>query len=104
MGILKGVLMSIAGLFVSLTLILALGIAFGLMQLPWMNIQREVTQHSQQYVETKRSLLLSLIADAEGAQTPEQKIAITNRFCEEYSYVDFDVPSSVDVFAGRNCR
>ena len=94
----------LAGLVSVIVLIFVLAVVFGLMRLPLMNINREVTQHSQQYVETKRSLLLSLIADAEGAQTSEQRVAITNRFCEEYSYVDFDVPSSVRGFASANCR
>ena len=67
-----------------------------------MDINREITQHSQQYIETKRSLLLSLIADAESIEGA-QKIAILERFCTEYQFVDFDVPSSVHQYAGRNC-
>lgn len=88
----------------AMVLLFGVAVATGLMRLPLMNINREVTQHSQQYVETKRSLLLSLIADAESAQTPGQGVAITNRFCEEYGYVDFDVPDSIHAYAARNCR
>ena len=91
-------------IIIALTLYFFISVAFLGMKLPFMNINREVTQHSQEYVETKRSLLLSLIVDAESAQTPEQKIALINRFCEEYSYVDFDVSSSVNIFAGKNCN
>lgn len=69
-----------------------------------MDINREITQHSQQYIETKRSLLLSLIADSEASTTtPEQRIAIVGRFCNEYSFVDFDVPTEIHQYAGRNC-
>lgn len=88
----------------SLLVLFLILVALGFMRLPLMNIDREVTQHSQQYIETKRSLLLSLIADAKSAQSPEHEIAITNRFCEEYEYVDFDVPNTIHIYAAANCR
>ena len=94
----------IAIVIFTLVLVFGIAVAAGLMRLPLMNINREVTQHSQEYVETKRSLLLTLITDADAASDAGQKIAIINRFCEEYSYVDFDVPQSVHSYAGRNCR
>lgn len=96
--------LALSALVVTLALVFFVAVAFGLMRLPLMNINREVTQHSQQYVETKRSLLLSLIADAESAPTGPQRTAAINRFCEEYGYVDFDVPTSVRGFASVNCR
>ena len=94
----------IGGIIAALIILFFIAVALGAMRLPLMNINREVTQHSQQYVETKRSLLFSLITDAESAQTPEQRVAVINRFCEEYSYVDFDVPSSTRAFASANCN
>jgi hypothetical protein len=98
-----GVVIAVIGGFI-IILLLTLGSLYigGFFKQVNMDINREVTQHSQQYIETKRSLLLSLIADAESAQGG-QKIAIVNRFCEEYSYVDFDVPSDVHSYAARNC-
>jgi hypothetical protein len=100
----KAGLGTIVAIVFVMVLVFGIAVATGVMRLPLINIEREVTQHSQEYIETKRSLLLSLIADAESAQTSEQKVAIVNRFCEEYSYVDFDVPSSVSAYAARNCH
>lgn len=100
----RWVLSSIVALVLIMVIGFGVAVATGLMRLPLMNINREVVQHSQQYVETKRSLLLSLIVDAESATDDGTRIAITNRFCEEYSFVDFDVPDSVYAYAVRNCN
>lgn len=104
MGNVKMGCMLAAGLVIALVVMFFIAVAFGAMRLPLMNIDREVNQRSQQYVETKRSLLFSLISDAESAQTSEQRLAVVNRFCEEYSYVDFDVPPTTRAFASANCR
>lgn len=101
MTILKG----IGALIGALLLIFFLAVVFGLMRLPLMNIDREVTQHSQQYVETKRSLLLSLIQDFEQADGEEgRRTAIANRVCEEATLIPADEhPASVAAFVSRHC-
>lgn len=89
----------------ALLLIFLLAVVLGLMRLPLMNINREVTQHSQQYVETKRSLLLSLIQDYEQVEGQDgRQIAIANRICEESTLIPHDeLPASVASFVSRHC-
>lgn len=98
----RGVGLAVVGFALIVGLLWVLIQVGGFLRQEQMDVNREITQHSQQYIETKRSLLLSLVVDAEAA-SGDQRSAIVHRFCEEYSFVDFDVPATVDEYAGRNC-
>lgn len=93
-----------ATIFVLLLLTLV-AVWLGVIRIPLMNLQREVNQNSQQYVETKRSLLLALLSDYEQAEGEEgRQAALANRICEEASLIQSsEWPSSVAAFASRHC-
>lgn len=95
------------GLFaLGLVLVFTVAIIFGLMRIPLMDIQREGTQRTQQYVETQQGLLLTLITDYEQAEEDSgRQISIKNRICQVSTLIQpSEYPPSVAQFVSTNCR
>lgn len=69
------------------------------------NVNREITQHSQSYVESKTQLLMGLITDYEDPKaTVGQKTAIVNEFCYQVTLLTPEErPAPIVRFQASHC-
>lgn len=89
----------------ALLLIFVLGVAFGYMQLPWMNIQRQVTTHSLQYVQTHQTMMLDYLADYERATDDAHKNAAQIEICQQSALLDqSEWPAQAEAFISTHCH
>lgn len=105
MGTLRFVVGSVGLIILTLLVVFGIAVAVGLMRVPLMDIQREGTQRTQQYVETKQTFLLALLQDYEQAEDDSgRQIAIRDRICSESTLIpNSEHPSSVAAFVSRHC-
>lgn len=95
----------IGGIVLAVALVAAIAVAAPTV-LKWgADVNREVTQHSQAYVESKTQLLNGLITDYEDpAATSGQKAAIVNEFCYQTTLLlASERPANVVRFQTAHC-
>jgi hypothetical protein len=70
------------------------------------DVNREITQHSQQYTEGKTQILLGLINDFENPLSTEgQKSATINEFCYQVTLLlPSERPSVIARFQAEHCN
>ncbi|QQR82150.1 hypothetical protein IPJ70_02595 [Candidatus Campbellbacteria bacterium] len=120
----KDVLKFIVWMFLAATVVAVLGAYLSIWNLPLMNIQREVVQHSQQYIEAKVSLLqelhnewlklesecIALSASIDdsmsvkimAAKRAQQKALVDKMRSEADLIPESEVPRSITVFLAQN--
>ena len=95
-GFVVAVLLGLAVYFVVGVLVLG-------MQLPFMNIQRVVTQHSIEYVQAHQTQLMSEYADYQSGDAAH-KAAAKTEICSQYQLLDApERPSQIVFFVTQNC-
>lgn len=88
----------------TLVLIVFLSVFFGLLQLPLMNINREVTTHSQQYIQTKQTMLLDFYSDFQSGD-PAHQAAAKTEICAQSALLEPQFwPQQVVPFINLNCH
>lgn len=70
-----------------------------------MNAQRQVTTHSQQYVQTQQAVILSYLADwTSASDVPHKKAAVLN-LCATAALLDpAEYPVQAQPFIAQNCH
>lgn len=80
-----------------------IAVATGLMQLPLMNIQRQVTTHSQQYIQTHQTMLMGWYADYQSGDDAH-KAAAKTEICTNVVLLDkTEWPTQIEAFVSQNC-
>ena len=94
----------IATLIGILFVVSVVALYLGWLRLPLMNIQREVTTHSQQYVQTHQTMMLDYYADYKRGDAAHKEAA-TLEICAQAALLDApEWPSQVVPFIAENCR
>lgn len=69
------------------------------------NAQRQVTTHSQQYVQTQQQVLVNLYSDWIAAPDEAHKAASKLQICSQATMLDpVEYPMQVAPFIAQNCR
>jgi hypothetical protein len=88
-----------------LAVIFVTGVALGYMQLPWMNIQRQVTTHSLQYVQTHQTMMLDYLADYQRAADDPHRNAAEIELCQQAALLDrSEWPAQAEAFISTHCH
>lgn len=92
-----------------LTFVLLVGfgiaLATGLARLPLTNIDRIVTQHTLQYVQTHQKVVLDYLADYTVATDDAHKNAAALQLCSEAAFLDpSEYPIQAQSFISIHCR
>jgi len=70
-----------------------------------MNAQRQVTTHSQQYVQTQQQVIINYYADWTKATDDAHKNAAVLQVCAQAAMLDpVEYPTQVAPFIAQNCR
>lgn len=94
-----------AGLILVVLLVTALAFYAGLVRLPLMNLERQVTTHSQQYVQTQQQVILNYYGDWVAAPDAAHKEAAVIHVCSTAALLDpNEYPAQVNPFIAANCR
>ena len=81
-----------------LVILLVVSLWFGYLKLlrPALDLRRQAIQSSQQYTESKQSMLMQLVDDYHTAETEEHKQAVFERIKMESERINYDLlPESV---------
>ncbi len=81
-----------------IVVLLLFGSWFGYLYLlrPALGLKREAIQHSQQYVESKQSMLMQLASEYNSTDNSGQKVVLLERMKMEAERIPYDqVPESV---------
>jgi archaellum component FlaF (FlaF/FlaG flagellin family) len=70
-----------------------------------MNAQRQVTTHSQQYVQTQQQVIINYYADWTKATDDAHRNAAVLQVCAQAAMLDaVEYPTQVAPFIAQNCR
>ncbi len=90
--IFKGIIVFI----LALAIIVSLWFGYLMLLRPSLDLKREAVQSSQQYVESKQSMLMMLVDDYYTAETDEHQKAVYERIVLESQRIDYDLlPESI---------
>ena len=100
----KNVLGWVVGILGSIVLITALLFYFGWVRLPLENLNRQVTTHTQAYIQTHQTMMLDYYADWQSGDAAH-KAAARTKVCAESVLLDrHEWPSQMLTFINTNCQ
>lgn len=96
---------AIVALVFVVVIVTGLAVYAGLLQLPLMNIQREVTTHSQPYIQTQQQVMLHYYADYQSSPDEAHKNAAKTNVCATAALLDpSEYPVQLQGFVAANCN
>jgi len=101
----KGAFGCLGAIVVVVALSFALVAWQGGLNLFGMNLNRQVTTHSQQYVQTKQEMILDYYADYKSATDDAHKNAAKIEICGQAALLDqSEYPTQASAFIYANCH
>ncbi len=94
----------VLGVIVSVGLFLAIAFAVAGLQLPFMDINRAVTQHSNQYIVSHQEMLMQYYSDYVSGDDAHKAAAKINICAQAPQLLQSEWPSQIAAFVSENCQ